>query len=115
MFTLLWMFLVLFLNLVLLLTSKHLIEIFCGLGLLGWNWNQRYELDKKISHFFTQVCCYASSCVEKLYFEYFEVVIDVAKIFRHEPPVMAYDVSVLQNELDVLTVCKPASVPVSQL
>ncbi|XP_030937434.1 RNA pseudouridine synthase 7 isoform X2 [Quercus lobata] len=33
-------------------------------------------------------------------------------LHRHEPPVMAYDVSVLQNELDVLTVCKPASVPV---
>ncbi|KAK4569142.1 hypothetical protein RGQ29_004511 [Quercus rubra] len=33
-------------------------------------------------------------------------------LHRHEPPVMAHDVSVLQNELDVLTVCKPASVPV---
>ncbi|TYI90527.1 hypothetical protein E1A91_D03G128800v1 [Gossypium mustelinum] len=30
----------------------------------------------------------------------------------HEPPVMACDVEVLQNEPDVLTVCKPASVPV---
>ena len=39
MFTLPWMFLVLFLNLVLVLTFKHLIEIFCGLGLLGRNWN----------------------------------------------------------------------------
>lgn len=33
-------------------------------------------------------------------------------LHRHEPPVMANDVSVLQNESDVLTVCKPASVPV---
>ncbi|KAE9446033.1 hypothetical protein C3L33_21994, partial [Rhododendron williamsianum] len=32
--------------------------------------------------------------------------------FRHEPPVMAWDVSILQKEPDVLTVCKPASVPV---
>ncbi|KAG4155436.1 hypothetical protein ERO13_D03G113100v2 [Gossypium hirsutum] len=33
-------------------------------------------------------------------------------LHRHEPPVMAWDVEVLQNEPDVLTVCKPASVPV---
>ncbi|KAK9278153.1 hypothetical protein L1049_027712 [Liquidambar formosana] len=33
-------------------------------------------------------------------------------VHRHEPPVMALDVSILQKELDVLTVCKPASVPV---
>ncbi|XP_059642965.1 RNA pseudouridine synthase 7 isoform X2 [Cornus florida] len=33
-------------------------------------------------------------------------------LHRHEPPVMACDVSILQKEPDVLTVCKPASVPV---
>ncbi|XP_038684188.1 RNA pseudouridine synthase 7-like isoform X2 [Tripterygium wilfordii] len=33
-------------------------------------------------------------------------------VHRHEPPVMASDVSILQKEPDVLTVCKPASVPV---
>ncbi|KAL9243381.1 hypothetical protein vseg_017275 [Gypsophila vaccaria] len=33
-------------------------------------------------------------------------------VHRHEPPVMAWDVSVLQESEDVLTVCKPASVPV---
>ncbi|KAK8361974.1 hypothetical protein V6Z12_A03G072600 [Gossypium hirsutum] len=33
-------------------------------------------------------------------------------LHRHEPPVMAWDVEVLQNEPDVLTICKPASVPV---
>ncbi|XVF08649.1 hypothetical protein REPUB_Repub07fG0020700 [Reevesia pubescens] len=33
-------------------------------------------------------------------------------LHRHEPPVMALDVEILQNEPDVLTVCKPASVPV---
>lgn len=33
-------------------------------------------------------------------------------LHRHEPPVMAWDVSILQEEEDVLTVCKPASVPV---
>ncbi|XP_057423384.1 RNA pseudouridine synthase 7 [Lotus japonicus] len=33
-------------------------------------------------------------------------------LHRHEPPVMAGGVSILQNEPDVLTVCKPASVPV---
>ncbi|XP_057516334.1 RNA pseudouridine synthase 7 isoform X2 [Amaranthus tricolor] len=33
-------------------------------------------------------------------------------VHRHEPPVMAWDVSVLKEEEDVLTVCKPASVPV---
>ncbi|KAJ4959969.1 hypothetical protein NE237_019879 [Protea cynaroides] len=33
-------------------------------------------------------------------------------VHRHEPPVLAWDVSILQKESDVLTVCKPASVPV---
>ncbi|XP_022770730.1 RNA pseudouridine synthase 7-like isoform X3 [Durio zibethinus] len=33
-------------------------------------------------------------------------------LHRHEPPVMAWNVAILQNEPDVLTVCKPASVPV---
>ncbi|RYQ94141.1 hypothetical protein Ahy_B08g089025 isoform A [Arachis hypogaea] len=33
-------------------------------------------------------------------------------VHRHEPPVMACEVPILQKELDVLTVCKPASVPV---
>lgn len=33
---------------------------------------------------------------------------------RHEPPVMANGISILQEEPDVVTVCKPASVPVSQ-
>ncbi|KAI4336356.1 hypothetical protein L6164_014892 [Bauhinia variegata] len=33
-------------------------------------------------------------------------------LHRHEPPVMACDVSVLQKEPDVVTVCKPASIPV---
>ncbi|XP_057972570.1 RNA pseudouridine synthase 7 isoform X2 [Malania oleifera] len=33
-------------------------------------------------------------------------------LHRHEPPVMALDVSILHKESDVLTVCKPASVPV---
>ncbi|XP_044494285.1 RNA pseudouridine synthase 7 isoform X2 [Mangifera indica] len=33
-------------------------------------------------------------------------------LHRHEPPAMAWEVSVLQKELDVLTVCKPPSVPV---
>ncbi|RYR66699.1 hypothetical protein Ahy_A03g012761 [Arachis hypogaea] len=32
-------------------------------------------------------------------------------VHRHEPPVMACEVPILQKELDVLTVCKPASVP----
>ncbi|KAJ0052889.1 hypothetical protein Pint_01233 [Pistacia integerrima] len=36
-------------------------------------------------------------------------------LHRHEPPVMAWEVSVLQKEPDVLTVCKPPSVPVSWL
>ncbi|RYQ94142.1 hypothetical protein Ahy_B08g089025 isoform B [Arachis hypogaea] len=34
-------------------------------------------------------------------------------VHRHEPPVMACEVPILQKELDVLTVCKPASVPVT--
>ncbi|KAJ7957206.1 Pseudouridine synthase [Quillaja saponaria] len=33
-------------------------------------------------------------------------------VHRHEPPVMAWGVSILKQEPDVLTVCKPASVPV---
>ncbi|KMT10952.1 hypothetical protein BVRB_5g112880 isoform A [Beta vulgaris subsp. vulgaris] len=33
-------------------------------------------------------------------------------VHRHEPPVMAWDVSVLKEEEEVLTVYKPASVPV---
>ncbi|KAH1126299.1 RNA pseudouridine synthase 7 [Glycine soja] len=33
-------------------------------------------------------------------------------LHRHEPPVMACEVPVLQKDIDVLTVCKPASVPV---
>ncbi|XP_015866947.3 RNA pseudouridine synthase 7 [Ziziphus jujuba] len=33
-------------------------------------------------------------------------------LHRHEPPVMAWDVKILRKEPDVLTVCKPASVPV---
>ncbi|WVZ19564.1 hypothetical protein V8G54_006886 [Vigna mungo] len=33
-------------------------------------------------------------------------------LHRHEPPVMACDVVILQKEPDVLTICKPASVPV---
>ncbi|XP_037491276.1 RNA pseudouridine synthase 7 isoform X2 [Jatropha curcas] len=33
-------------------------------------------------------------------------------VHRHEPPVMALDVSILQNDPDVVTVCKPATVPV---
>lgn len=33
-------------------------------------------------------------------------------VHRHEPPVMAWDISILQKESDVLTICKPASVPV---
>lgn len=33
-------------------------------------------------------------------------------VHRHEPPVLALNVSVLQKEPDVLTICKPASVPV---
>ncbi|CAL9192116.1 RNA pseudouridine synthase 7-like isoform X1 [Musa acuminata AAA Group] len=33
-------------------------------------------------------------------------------LHRHEPPVLAGDVLVLQNEADILTVYKPASVPV---
>ncbi|XP_012090640.1 RNA pseudouridine synthase 7 isoform X3 [Jatropha curcas] len=33
-------------------------------------------------------------------------------VHRHEPPVMALDVSILQNDPDVVTVCKPATVPI---
>jgi tRNA pseudouridine synthase 9 len=34
-------------------------------------------------------------------------------LHRHEPPVLGGDITILQNEADVVTVCKPASVPVS--
>ncbi|KAK3154191.1 hypothetical protein QOZ80_2BG0187420 [Eleusine coracana subsp. coracana] len=33
-------------------------------------------------------------------------------VHRHEPPVLAGDITILQNEVDVVTICKPASVPV---
>ncbi|CAH9109102.1 unnamed protein product [Cuscuta europaea] len=33
-------------------------------------------------------------------------------VHRHEPPVMAWDVEILCEEPEVLTICKPASVPV---
>ncbi|KAG0474971.1 hypothetical protein HPP92_014657 [Vanilla planifolia] len=33
-------------------------------------------------------------------------------VHRHEPPVLAGKVSILQTESDVITVCKPASIPV---
>ncbi|OEL21694.1 RNA pseudouridine synthase 7, partial [Dichanthelium oligosanthes] len=33
-------------------------------------------------------------------------------LHRHEPPVLAGDISILQNEVDVVTICKPASVPI---
>ncbi|GAA0144182.1 RNA processing factor [Lithospermum erythrorhizon] len=33
-------------------------------------------------------------------------------LHRHEPPVMAWDVEILHEEKDVVTVCKPASIPV---
>ncbi|CAA6668341.1 unnamed protein product [Spirodela intermedia] len=33
-------------------------------------------------------------------------------LHRHEPPVMAWDIPVLHEEQDILTICKPASVPV---
>ncbi|KAK4773306.1 hypothetical protein SAY87_028325 [Trapa incisa] len=33
-------------------------------------------------------------------------------VHRHEPPLMANGVSILQEENDVVTVCKPASIPV---
>ncbi|XP_068666171.1 RNA pseudouridine synthase 7 [Aristolochia californica] len=33
-------------------------------------------------------------------------------LHRHEPPVLAWDMQILQEEADVLTVCKPPSVPV---
>ncbi|AQK71232.1 RNA pseudouridine synthase 7 [Zea mays] len=33
-------------------------------------------------------------------------------LHRHEPPVLAGDISILKNEVDVVTICKPASVPV---
>ncbi|KAM6570388.1 hypothetical protein CsatB_018373 [Cannabis sativa] len=34
-------------------------------------------------------------------------------LHRHEPPVLALDVSILHKEPEVVTICKPASVPVS--
>ncbi|PIA41956.1 hypothetical protein AQUCO_02100063v1 [Aquilegia coerulea] len=33
-------------------------------------------------------------------------------LHRHEPPVMAWDISILHKETDVVTICKPASVPI---
>ncbi|TQE12905.1 hypothetical protein C1H46_001551 [Malus baccata] len=33
-------------------------------------------------------------------------------VHRHEPPVMTWDISILQEKPDVVVVCKPASVPV---
>lgn len=33
-------------------------------------------------------------------------------LHRHEPPVLTSDVLILQKEPDVVTVCKPASIPV---
>ncbi|XP_020679006.1 RNA pseudouridine synthase 7-like [Dendrobium catenatum] len=33
-------------------------------------------------------------------------------VHRHEPPVLAGNVSILHSEPDVITVCKPASIPV---
>ncbi|PRQ16914.1 putative tRNA pseudouridine(32) synthase [Rosa chinensis] len=33
-------------------------------------------------------------------------------LHRHEPPVMTWDVKILETEPDVVTICKPASVPV---
>ncbi|VAI23334.1 unnamed protein product [Triticum turgidum subsp. durum] len=33
-------------------------------------------------------------------------------LHRHEPPVLGGNIVILQNEVDVVTVCKPASVPV---
>ncbi|XP_042435045.1 RNA pseudouridine synthase 7-like [Zingiber officinale] len=33
-------------------------------------------------------------------------------LHRHEPPVLAEDVQILQNETDIVTICKPASIPV---
>ncbi|KAK3158031.1 hypothetical protein QOZ80_2AG0131960 [Eleusine coracana subsp. coracana] len=33
-------------------------------------------------------------------------------VHRHEPPVLAGDITILKNEVDVVTICKPASVPV---
>ncbi|RYR44935.1 hypothetical protein Ahy_A08g041197 isoform C [Arachis hypogaea] len=49
-------------------------------------------------------------------YEYYVSAVKCGRIqvdgFRHEPPVMACEVPILQKELDVLTVCKPASVPV---
>ncbi|CAM6024896.1 unnamed protein product [Sphagnum balticum] len=33
-------------------------------------------------------------------------------VHRHEPPVMAESVTILEEDVDVITVCKPASVPV---
>ncbi|XP_074567754.1 RNA pseudouridine synthase 7 isoform X2 [Curcuma longa] len=33
-------------------------------------------------------------------------------LHRHEPPVLAADVQILQNETDIVTICKPASIPV---
>ncbi|CAM8914814.1 unnamed protein product [Rhodiola kirilowii] len=42
---------------------------------------------------------------------YINVVFDIKIACRHEPPVMSWDVSILQKESEVVTVYKPASVP----
>lgn len=39
----------------------------------------------------------------------------VKVVCRHEPPVLTSDVLILQKEPDVVTVCKPASIPVSRI
>ncbi|AQK71238.1 RNA pseudouridine synthase 7 [Zea mays] len=52
---------------------------------------------QKISHFL-----HSSSLFLKVFFS-----------SRHEPPVLAGDISILKNEVDVVTICKPASVPVA--
>lgn len=38
--------------------------------------------------------------------------VEVVGDHRHEPPVMAESVTILEEGVDVITVCKPASVPV---
>lgn len=48
------------------------------------------------------------NCIECVYLS-----LECVEGFRHEPPVMTDDVEILVKEDDVVTVCKPASVPVS--
>lgn len=51
-----------------------------------------------------------------LYFKVVELPINVVRVVcRHEPPVLTSDVLILQKEPDVVTVCKPASIPVSRI